>query len=103
MSAYDELYLADAMAELACFFDFAVNDYGAEGSEVAELFAMSGVGREFGHGNPRVLGGLSGVELFWELSHELGYGDARGRSLASALRRRPTTGRVARAPSGSLA
>ena len=78
MSAYDELYLADAMTELACFFDFAVNDYGAEGSEVAELFAVSAVGREFGRGNPRVLGGLSGVELFWELSHELGYGDARG-------------------------
>lgn len=77
MSAYDELYLADAMTELGCFFDFAVNDYGAEGSEVAELFAMSVTGREFGRGNPRVLGGMSGVELFWELSYELGYGDRR--------------------------
>lgn len=77
MSAYDEVYLADAMTELACFFDFAVNDYGAEGSEVAKLLAMSAVGREFSRGNPCVLGGLSGVELFWELSHELGYGDAR--------------------------
>lgn len=78
MSAYDSLYLNDAMLELGTFFDFAVNDYGAEGDEVAELLAMSELGHEFCSGNPRVLGGMSGEELFWELSRELGYGDRRG-------------------------
>lgn len=36
---YPVYYLEDAMNNLGDCFDYAVNDYGAEGSEVAELFA----------------------------------------------------------------
>ena len=35
---YPVYYLEDAMNNLGDCFDYAVNDYGAEGSEVAELF-----------------------------------------------------------------
>ena len=44
---YPVYYLEDAMNNLGDCFDYAVNDYGAEGSEVAELFCLSGVAREF--------------------------------------------------------
>ena len=43
--AYDVLYLEDAMSCLACFFDYAAWDYGAEGFEVANLFASSRLAR----------------------------------------------------------
>ena len=74
--AYDRIYLADAMAVLAEFFDYAVNDYGAEGDEVADLFCMSSWGDMFSKGNPSVVSGMSGPELFAHLSVEFGYGDA---------------------------
>ena len=35
---YPIYYLEDAMSNLGDCFDYAVNEYGAEGSEVAELF-----------------------------------------------------------------
>lgn len=48
---YPVYYLEDAVNNLGDCFDYAVNDYGAEGSEVAELFCLSGVAREFERGN----------------------------------------------------
>ena len=54
---YPVYYLEDAMNNLGDCFDYAVNDYGAEGSEVAELFCLSGVAREFERGNAWVVSG----------------------------------------------
>lgn len=71
--AYDEMYLPDAMCALGEFFDYAVNDHGAEGDEIADLFCMSGLARSFGRGEPWVVAGLSGCELFVRLSREFGY------------------------------
>lgn len=76
MCAYDRLYLADAMAVLAEFFEYAVDDYGAEGDEVSDLFCMSPLSDMFAKGNPSVVSGLSGPELFARLTRELGYDDA---------------------------
>lgn len=73
--AYDALYLEDAMSCLACFFDYAVWDYGAEGREVANLFASSQLARQFEAGAPWVVSGRSGIELFWDMCRELGYDD----------------------------
>lgn len=75
--AYDVLYLEDAMSCLACFFDYAVWDYGAEGFEVANLFASSQLARQFETGAPWVVSGRSGIELFWDMCGELGYDDER--------------------------
>lgn len=76
MRAYDRLYLADAMAVLAEFFEYAVDDYGAEGDEVSDLFCMSPLSDMFAKGNPSVVSGLSGPELLARLARELGYDDA---------------------------
>lgn len=73
--AYDVLYLEDAMGCLATFFDYACNDYGAEGHEVSRLFASSSLARLFESGAPWVVSGRSGIELFWDLSRALGYAD----------------------------
>ena len=70
---YPVYYLEDAMNNLGDCLDYAVNDYGAEGSEVAELFCLSGVAREFERGNAWVVSGKSGVELFALISERSGY------------------------------
>ena len=70
---YPVYYLEDAMNNLGDCFDYAVNDYGAEGSEVAELFCLSGVAREFERGNAWVVSGKSGVELFALIVERSGY------------------------------
>lgn len=71
--AYDEVYLSDAMNTLGEFFDYAVNDHGAEGDEIADLFCMSELARSFGRGEPWAVAGLCGCELFVRLSREFGY------------------------------
>ena len=73
--AYDVLYLEDAMSCLACFFDYAAWDYGAEGFGVANLFASSQLARQFETGAPWVVSGRSGIELFWDMCGELGCDD----------------------------
>ena len=70
---YPVYYLEDAMNNLGDCFDYAVNDYGAEGSEVAEPFCLSGVAREFERGNAWVVSGKSGVELFALIAERSGY------------------------------
>ena len=70
---YPVYYLEDAMNNLGDCFDYAVNDYGAEGSEVAEFFCLSGVAREFERGNAWVVSGKSGVELFALIAERSGY------------------------------
>lgn len=70
---YPVYYLEDAMNNLGDCFDYAVNDYGAEGSEVTELFCPSGVAREFERGNAWVVSGKSGVELFALIAERSGY------------------------------
>ena len=75
LRAYDVLYLEDAMACLGGFFDYAINDYGAEAAEIADIFAASPQARRFEHGAPWVVSGRSGVELFWDVSCSLGYAE----------------------------
>ena len=70
---YPVYYLEDAMNNLGDCFDYAVNDCEAEGSEVAELFRLSGVAREFERGNAWVVSGKSGVELFALIAERSGY------------------------------
>lgn len=73
--AYSELYLEDAMVNLADFFDYAVNDYGSEPDEIAGIFAASPLARSFEQGASWAASGKSGFELFAQLSYDLGYSD----------------------------
>ena len=86
---YPVYYLEDAMNNLGDCFDYAVNDYGAEGSEVAELFCLSGVAREFERGNAWVVSGKSGVELFALIAERSGYQSRVARTTHQAAS--PTT------------
>ncbi len=67
MRAYDESYLHDAMDILGEALDYAVADCGQEPDEFFEWLIASGVAESFGHGNPKFIAGMSGVELAREV------------------------------------
>lgn len=75
IGAYPKEYLADAMNMLGEMLDYAVNDYGAEGDEVADLFCMSSLARSCERGEPWIVSGLCGCEVFMRLAREMGYAD----------------------------
>lgn len=63
MTAYNELYLDDAMHNLADMVDYAVCDLGFEPDEFFGWFVSSGIASKFEKGNPKYITGMSGVEL----------------------------------------
>ena len=65
--AYDELYLNDAMNELGEMLDYAVNDCHIDGDTFFSMFISSGIAAQFERGNPKYVGGMSGVELALEI------------------------------------
>ena len=67
MRAYDESYLNDAMDILGEALDYAVIDCGQDPDEFFEGFIVSGVAESFGHGNPKFVAGMSGIELAREV------------------------------------
>lgn len=61
--AYNELYLDDAMHNLADMVEYAVCDLGFAPDEFFGWFVSSGIASKFGKGNPKYITGMSGVEL----------------------------------------
>ncbi|QFJ55381.1 helix-turn-helix domain-containing protein [Pseudobutyrivibrio xylanivorans] len=61
--AYNQMYLYDAMLNLAEAFDVAVNGYNFTLNFFMQLFINSGIAHQFEVGNPRYLVGKSGTEL----------------------------------------
>lgn len=61
--AYNELYLNDAMKNLANAFDYGINICKLDPDWFAELFVQSDISIQFERGNPAVVSGISGVEL----------------------------------------
>ena len=61
--AYNELYLNDAIINLANAFDYAINVCKQEPNWFARLFVQSGIAAQFERGNPGVISGKSGEEL----------------------------------------
>lgn len=64
---YDKSYLPDAMDILGEMLDYAGNDCGIDINRFFELFIISGLGRAFEKGEPRVVAGMSGCELAREV------------------------------------
>ena len=62
-TAYNELYLDDAMHNLADMVEYAVCDLGFEPDEFFGWFVSSGIASKFEKGNPKYITGMSGVEL----------------------------------------
>ena len=63
MSAYNELYLDDAMQNLGDMVEYAVCDCGYDPDEFFGWFISSGVASKFEKGNPKYITGMSGFEL----------------------------------------
>ena len=61
--AYNELYLDDAMHNLADMVEYAVCDLGFDPDEFFGWFVSSGIASKFEKGNPKFITGMSGVEL----------------------------------------
>lgn len=63
MSAYNELYLDDAMNNLGDMVEYAVCDMGYDPDQFFDWFISSGIASKFEKGNPKYVTGMSGFEL----------------------------------------
>ena len=63
MTAYNELYLDDAMHNLADMVDYAVCDLGFEPDEFFGWFVSSGIASKFEKGNPKYIAGIREVVI----------------------------------------
>jgi DNA-binding transcriptional regulator YiaG len=63
MRAYNEMYLNHAAKNLGSMLDYAVNDCEMDGGFLLQMFITSGLANQFERGVPKVIAGMSGVEL----------------------------------------
>lgn len=63
MKSYNRSYLLDAKQNLASCFDYAINDCKFNADTFMFMFINSRYSKLFETGNPRIISGLSGVEL----------------------------------------
>ena len=68
--AYHEIFLNKAMSNLGEMFDFAINDFGLDRKDYAEMFASSSICRRLENGEPKYLIGMSGTELALDIIEE---------------------------------
>ena len=72
MRAYDEQYLDDAMRNLGETADYAVNACKISLQKFFDLFITTGFATQFGNGVPKIISGLSGTELVYEILSKAG-------------------------------
>lgn len=72
MSAYNEIYLDDAMNNLGEAFDYAINSCKKNPDEFARLFIASGIADFYSKGNPKYVVGKSGTELAMNIIESTG-------------------------------
>lgn len=65
--AYDEILLGFACESLGRMLDFAEHSMHIKPNEMMALFISSGAASEFERGDIRIIGGMSGVELTYEV------------------------------------
>lgn len=70
--AYDEQYLNDAMSNLGEAVDYAVNGCHLTPDTFLDLFITSGLAEHFESGVPKVVSGISGTELVYEIIKKAG-------------------------------
>ena len=66
MNAYKGTYLNKASKTIGSMVDYAVNDCLIDGGLFLHMFTASGLASQFERGNPKVIAGMSGVELALE-------------------------------------
>ena len=69
--AYSELYLNNAMTTLATMLDYAVNIISNDIDQTFKKFVDSGLASRFENGDPNLIAGKSGVELYWTMTPNL--------------------------------
>lgn len=72
MTAYAETYLIDAMENLGEMADYAAQAFDIDLARFWDLFAVTDYAREFEMGSPRVVVGMSGIELALRVAEQLG-------------------------------
>lgn len=77
--AYDRVYLAQARETLGAMLDYAVWDCKLDADEYFALFVTSGLADRFGRGDPKLVSGMSGVEIVWETFARTHYAEDRPR------------------------
>ena len=65
--AYNKLYLSNAMEALGDMLDYAVHGRKCDADSFYSQFVTSGVAEQFECGNPKYVGGMSGIELAEEV------------------------------------
>ena len=70
--AYNEYYIDDAMENLGEAIDYAVNYCGFDINDFFGMFLVSGYADQFGKGVPKVICGMSGMELVWNIAEGVG-------------------------------
>ena len=73
ISAYSRIYLPQARDTLGTMLDYAVWDCKIEIDRFFALFIASGLADRFGHGDPKLVAGKSGVEMAWDVLTKTGY------------------------------
>jgi len=63
MNAYKETYLNNAADSFGCMMNYVVNDCGMNGDEFLQMFITTGLADQFARGNPKIIAGMSGVDL----------------------------------------
>jgi len=77
--AYDRTYLPQARETLGAMLDYAVWDCKLKADAFFALFVTSGLADRFGRGDPKLVSGMSGVELAWEVFARTNATDERPR------------------------
>ena len=75
-SAYSQLYLQDAMSNLGEMTEYAHHACGTDIDRAFRLFVISGFAGRFQVGDPHVISGMSGTELYWAVMDKCGVPDA---------------------------
>ena len=65
--SYDRIYLIRAQSTLGCMLDYATYDLKQDFSQFYDFFLASGIAKDFGLGDFRVIAGHSGIELALEV------------------------------------
>ena len=75
--AYSELYLQDAMQNLGEMTEYAHDACGDDLENVFRFFTISGLAERFEKGDPQIVSGMSGTELYRSIMHACGNRDKK--------------------------
>ena len=84
--AYDKVYVSKARSNLGRMLDFAVYDLEYDLARFFEMFISSGIADRFGKGDFKLIAGMSGVELAYEVLEQKGIQFERIRPIYAANR-----------------